>query len=142
MRTRGTVITSENGLALISVCHKEFCTGCGHHDADQEQVEIKVLDPVGVVAGQKIEFMVDSRRMLSSVLLVFWAPILAAALGAFAGGGLAQYLGLNKTMGMCILGAVSCIIILMIIYVIGKKIRPGDGFIIKRVIPKEELNCS
>jgi len=140
MKAKGTVLSSSGGLSKIRVQHGEYCANCGLHDPSQTQVELDVVDPIGVNPDQVVEFESKSSTMLPVMLLVFWLPILAAALGAFLGHLLANTINIERELPMSILAILFFIVGTLIVYKTGKRVKAGTGLTILRVVPEEEAN--
>ena len=104
MRTRGTVVRRAGETAWIRVCHGEYCTGCGLHSPEDEVVEVEVKDPIGARVGERVEFESDAARMIRTVLLVFWFPLVLAGLLAWAGWGISAGLEFSPELGAAVLG--------------------------------------
>lgn len=138
MFVRGTVLSHDGHLARVRICHGEYCGGCGHHSADQTQVELDATDPVGVRAGQRVELRNDPVRMLRMMLFVFWFPLLAAALGAWGGDVLAARVGASSAVLATLAGVLALAAAALAVRAVGQRTRPGTGLVVTRVIPDGE----
>lgn len=105
MKTRGTVLRQVGATAWIRVCHGEYCAGCGLHSPEDEFVDVEVKDPIGARPGDRVEFEADAGRMLRTVFLVFWLPLLSAGLLGWIGWGISGGVGLSSELGAGLLAA-------------------------------------
>ena len=141
MTTRGTVVRLASGTAWVRVCHGEYCGGCGMHSADDEFVEVEVQDSIGTQVGDKVEFESDTARMIRTVFLVFWFPLVAAGLLAWVGWQLAAGLALAPKLGAGVLAAAGLACAIAVVRGVEKRAEAGAGLTIARVVSEDELPC-
>jgi len=141
MKTQGTVVRRGGETAWVRVCHGEYCAGCGMHSPTDEFVEVEVKDPIGARVGERVEFESDAPRMIRTVLLVFWLPLILAALLAWAGWGASLRLGLSPGLGAAVLGLVGFASAIAVLRGIEVRTEAGAGLTIVRVVPDDELPC-
>lgn len=140
MRTRGTVVRRGERTAWIRVCHGEYCAGCGMHSPADEFVEVEVKDPVGTRVGEKVEFESDPARTIGTVLLVFWFPLISAALLAWAGWAASPRLGLPAGLGAAVLGLAGFASAIAVLRGVEVRTEAGAALTIVRVVPEDELS--
>ena len=89
MRQRGTIEAVSDGIAVISVvresacsgdCHK--CAGCG---AVTQTLQIRGINLIGAVKGDKVYVESSSGPVLWATALVYLVPILTFFLGYWLG---------------------------------------------------------
>lgn len=141
MKTQGTVVRRGGETARVRVCHGEYCAGCGMHSQADEFVEVEVRDPIGARVGERVEFESDAPRMIRAVLLVFWFPLVLAALLAWAGWGASLRLGLFPGLGAAVLGLVGFASAIAVLRSVEARTEAGAGLTIVRVVPDDELPC-
>jgi positive regulator of sigma E activity len=143
MKTRAKVIKSAGNIAWVRVCHGEYCAGCGLHSADEKLIDVPVRNLLKVNPGDRVEVVSDEGQMVRTMFLVFWFPLLFAALSAWGGFEVGAQIGWKDPSILSIaLGFVGFAIGLLIVYRIGKKTEAGTGLTISRVLLDEELTCS
>ena len=141
MRTRGTVVRRAGETAWIRVCHGEYCAGCGMHSAQDEFVEVEVKDPIGAGVGERVELESDAARMIRTVLLVFWFPLVSAGFLAWAGWGISVGLELSPELGAAVLGLAGFASAIAVVRGVERRTEAGAGLTIVRVAPEDELPC-
>ena len=141
MRTRGTVLRRAGDTAWVRVCHGEYCAGCGMHSPADEFVEVEVKDPIGARVGERVEFESDAPRMIRTVLLVFWFPLISAALLAWAGWEVSLRLGLSPGLGAAVLGLAGFASAIAVLRGVEVRTEAGAALTIVRVVPDGELPC-
>lgn len=75
-------------MATVLVQKKSACEGCagqGACHATPEGMEIRALNPVHAVTGQKVKVIMDSGAYLKGSLMVYGLPLLLFIIGALAG---------------------------------------------------------
>jgi hypothetical protein len=142
MRTRGTVLRRADETAWVKVCHGEYCGGCGLHSPEDEFVEVEVRDPVGTRVGDKIELESDTLRMIRTVFLVFWSPLISAGLLAWAGWLAFAALGFAPQLGAALLGLLGTACAIVAVLGVERRTEAGAGLTVVRVVPAPELACS
>jgi hypothetical protein len=141
MRTRGTVVRRAGETAWIRVCHGEYCTGCGMHSPEDEFVEVEVKDPIGARVGERVEFESDAARMIRTVLLVFWFPLISAGFLAWVGWGVSAGLELSPELGAAVLGLAGFASAIAVVRGVERRTEAGAGLTIVRLVPEDELPC-
>lgn len=141
MRTRGTVLRRAGQTVWIRVCHGEYCGGCGLHSPEDEFVEVEVRDPVGSRVGDRVEFESDAGRMIRTVFLVFWFPLVTAGLLAWAGWKVSTGLGLAPGLGAAVLGVAAFACAIAALRGVERRTEAGAGLTIVRVVPADEVPC-
>jgi positive regulator of sigma E activity len=126
----------------IKVCHGEYCGGCGLHSPEDEFVEVEVRDPLGTRVGDKIEFESDTPRMIRTVFLVFWFPLISAGLLAWAGWLVFAALGLAQQLGAVLLGLFGVTCAIVAVRGVERRTEAGAGLTVVRIVPADELLCS
>lgn len=139
MRTQGTVVRRGAETAWIRVCHGEYCAGCGMHSPADEFVEVEVKNPIGARAGERVELESDAARMIRTVLLVFWFPLIAAALLAWAGWEASLLLGLSPGLGAAVLGLAGFASAIAVLRGVEARTEAGAALTIVRVVPDDDL---
>jgi hypothetical protein len=134
MKTFGRVVGSEGQTARVRFCHREFCAGCGHHPPDAEIAEVEVKNPLKASVGDRVEVQSDTGRMLRVMLLVFWAPVLAAALAAWAGWEASLALGWPGTPFAAFCGLIGLGGAGFVVYRVDRSTAVGTGLTITRVV--------
>lgn len=134
MKTQGRVVRRTGATAWVRVCHGEFCGGCGHHSPSDTLADVEARDPVGVKVGQKVELTSDAGRMLQVMVLVFWVPLIAAALGAWGGSVAATALGLAPWVGATVCGLAGLVLAGGLVRKVDRSSAPGAGLTITRVV--------
>ncbi len=127
--------------AWIRVCHGEYCAGCGMRSAEDEFVEVEVVDPIGTRTGDKVEFESDAARMIRTVFLVFWLPVLATGLLAWAGWKISAGLEFSPGIGAVVLGVAGLGCAIATVRRVERRTEAGAGMTIARIIPGDELPC-
>lgn len=141
MKTRGTVVRRAGETAWIRVCHGEYCAGCGMHSQEDEYVEVEVKDPLGTREGDRVEFESDAARMLRTVFLVFWFPLVSAGLLAWIGWRISTGLELSPQLGAGLLGAAGFAAAIAVVRRVERRTEDGAGLTVARIIPEDELTC-
>lgn len=96
MREIGEVIGKKNGKAYIRVGRSGRCEDCvceagATPDGEERECSadnslvLVAEDPFDVEAGMQVEVELQSAKMISTVLLVFWLPLVLAGLGYWMG---------------------------------------------------------
>jgi positive regulator of sigma E activity len=141
MKTRGTVVRRAGGTTWVRVCHGEHCAGCGMHSPDDAFVEVEVGDSIGTQVGDKVELDSDAARMIRTVFLVFWLPLISAGLLAWGGWELSAGLQLAPELGAAVLAAVGFACAIAVVRGVEKRTEAGAGLTIVRVVSEDALPC-
>ena len=140
MKTRAKVIKSDGNIAWVRVCHGEYCAGCGLHGADEKLIDVAVRNLLKVRPGDRVEVVSDEGRMVRTMFLVFWFPLMLAALSAWGGFELGAKLGWkDPTIASIALGFIGFALGLLGVYRVEKKTEAGAGLTISRVLLDEEI---
>jgi positive regulator of sigma E activity len=124
----------------VRVCHGEFCGGCGHHSPDDKLADVEARDLVGVEVGQRVELQSDPGRMLGVMVLVFWVPLMAAGVAAWAGSQAALAMGAAPWVGAVACGLVGLVLAGALVRQVDKRSAPGAGLTIARIV--DRAGCS
>jgi positive regulator of sigma E activity len=135
------VVRRASGTTWVRVCHGEHCAGCGMHSADDEFVEVEVGDSIGTQVGDKVELESDALRMIRTVFLVFWLPLISAGLLAWVGWELSARLELAPELGAAVLAAAGFACAIAVVLGVEKRTEAGAGLTIVRVITEDALPC-
>ena len=96
-----TVVSWQNGIALVSCDVKASCNSCGSRVLNklgpQTSHTISVPSEQPLMAGQKVELGIAEGSLLSSAMLVYLSPLL----GLFIMGGVFQMLFGTDGAAMC-----------------------------------------
>ncbi len=89
----GLVVQAEPGKARVRVEARSSCEGCvcetdgGSCTADPSLL-LWAEDPLGVRRGMRVELWFKPWRMILTVILVFWLPLMLGGLGYWSGSSL------------------------------------------------------
>jgi positive regulator of sigma E activity len=143
MKTRAKVIRSEGDIAWVRVCHGEYCAGCGLHSAEEKLIDVAVRNLLKVNPGDRVEVTSDEGRMVRTMFLVFWLPLVLAASFAWLGFEVAVKLtSTDPKLVSAALALFGLIVGLFVVYRVGKRTEAGAGLTISRVLLDEEITCS
>jgi sigma-E factor negative regulatory protein RseC len=100
---RGRVIKSGQKYAHVITEKNDACGGCSSvHNCGTCMVASKVVtrvrNPIDAKEGDQIIVSLPTNILLKGAALLYLIPVAGVILGAFAGSGLASYLGLGETM--------------------------------------------
>jgi positive regulator of sigma E activity len=138
VKARGRVTSTDGDTVRVKVCHGEYCVGCGMHSPEDEHIEVEVQDPIGVQVGQRVEIGSDPGRMLRSLLLVFWVPLLAVGLLGWLGYAAAGKLGLPAVPGAIVFGVLGLAGAALLIRRAEKRTEAGAGLRILCIIRDDD----
>ena len=136
MREIGTVISSSNGTAMVQVPRTSSCEGCYGKECDcDEAIFVTATDPLNAPRGAKVEVNIQSGKMFSTVLVVFWLPLLFGLAGFFAVYFASLKLSGEPSEGLGILGAVigAALSIPLILWT-EKRTKKNRGFVITKIL--------
>ncbi|RJO73054.1 MAG: hypothetical protein C4523_02230 [Myxococcales bacterium] len=86
MNQIGTVVRLDGPLAIVESCRQNACEECREGSCETGSAFfLRALNNVGAKPGAQVEVRLSSGRMLGSVLLVFWLPLILGGLGYLAG---------------------------------------------------------
>ena len=142
MKVIGHVISVQNRQALVQVPREAHCDSCGCEEGERsacaadEALFITASDPIGVERGDKVEVQFGSTRMLGTILLVFWLPLLMGGVGYALGSLLGEALWGQPSEGLGALLAVTTLVpsVFLIVRVERKSRASAQGCRITRVL--------
>jgi len=111
------------------------------HSPDDQFVEVEVGDSIGTQVGDKVELESDAARMIRTVFLVFWLPLVSAGLLAWVGWELSAGLELAPELGAALLAAAAFAGAIAVVRGVEKRTEAGAGLTIVRVISEDGLPC-
>lgn len=98
----GTVIKIDSRGTWVKTTQSSACAGCSarsscHSRPGGKDMEVKVVNDVGAVEGDRILLGIETGPLLKATFLLYVFPILALMVGAFIGNGLAGRFGGDET---------------------------------------------
>jgi sigma-E factor negative regulatory protein RseC len=116
---RGTSMVTEEGViekifrqkAVIRIQKNSACAHCDSRGACQvisdKEMLIEIANDLQAKVGDHVEISVKESSLVKLSLLVFFLPIVALVVGAYAGGALADSLDIDSTLSSVLGGALA-----------------------------------
>jgi len=100
--------------AMVRIRKGSHCVSCGSRDACQilndEEMLIEVANELQAKAGDHVEINVPTRALLKLSLIVYFLPVAALIIGAYAGGALAQSFHVQSNLASIMAGGFAMVI--------------------------------
>ena len=143
MKQQGLVVKRMQNEVLVKVCRKAACEhnldgNCVH--GGEHDFFVTASDSTGVQPGQGVELTIASGKMLTTVLLVFWLPLILGGMGYWIAEASAARLSMEPAMWLNVLGAVFGVAVAIagIVLVERRTTLSRRGFYVSKVI---ETKC-
>jgi sigma-E factor negative regulatory protein RseC len=119
MQTQESSLTTEEGMiqrvsfnkAFVRIQRSSCCAGCSSRGACQvlsdKEMIVEVQNDLEASVGDTVELSVPTRSLLKLSLLVYFVPIVALLIGAYAGGRWAEALGMQSPLAAILGGALA-----------------------------------
>ena len=116
---RGTSMVTEEGViekifrqkALIRIQKSSACAHCDSRGACQvisdKEMLIEIANDLQAKVGDHVELSLQASSLVKLSLLVFFIPIVAFVVGAYAGGSLADFFDIESTLSSVLGGALA-----------------------------------
>lgn len=101
---QGLVLETTGKFAEVKVGRHSDCTNCGACPGSNHVI-VTANNRIGAKAGQRVEIEVKEVNVLTGAFTVFVCPLLAAAVGVFAGR-MAAIEGVGTEMPLQIMGGI------------------------------------
>jgi sigma-E factor negative regulatory protein RseC len=102
-------IAGEN--AVVRIRKNACCTSCSTRGAcevlNDKEMRIQVPNDIHGTVGDSVEISVPARSLLKLSLLVYFFPVVALVIGAYAGGMWAEALGMEDTLASILCGGLA-----------------------------------
>ena len=100
---------SRDGWAMVVTERDDACSNCEsaqfcHSLADCARMETRVLNRAKAEVGDRVIISLSSSSVFKSAMILYILPTLSLILGAIAGSGLHNYLGLGETGAAILFG--------------------------------------
>ena len=110
IKEQGTIKKIKRDKAVIRIQQTSACASCksrGSCNVSNREMLVEVINNLHAKEGDLVELSVPEGAVLKLSLLVYFMPILALIIGAFAGAAVAGSLRVDSTLAS-ILGGVLC----------------------------------
>jgi sigma-E factor negative regulatory protein RseC len=139
---KGIVEKTENGFAWVKAARKSACgtcaskSSCGFIDGGSQML-VKTTNTIGATKGDSVEFHMASELSLKCMFIIYIIPVLGLLIGALSAAPLADFLGLNATIGMVVFTLLFFVLAVGLSKNMISRIVSTDEFLpnIKRVFP-------
>ena len=137
MKQIGKVVKKDGNAAMVQIDRSMSCDHCGCGTCDDGNAfYVTVTDPIGAKAGDTVEVLIQSGKMIKTVLYVFWLPIALGVLGYWLGGLVSHAVSEHYSAWIAGISATIFVVLsIMLIVRFDKKTRTGNrGFVVTRII--------
>jgi sigma-E factor negative regulatory protein RseC len=137
----GQVVRIKGRQVVVRIQRKEACAHCGMCQDAGKGMEITLDNPLGAVAGDRVEVSMGDRMVWKASVIVYAIPLLFLLAGAALGYVLSPLLGAadrDLTAALCGIGSTALSYIL--VRSIDKKVSDKQGYRprITRILDEEE----
>lgn len=128
---QGTVVKTDNGVAVVKTRKSEACAGCASRNACNamgNDVEVEALNRIGAKQGDDVVLQIQTRPFLKATFILYLFPILCMMAGAMAGEKLAPAFDFDKSVLSAILAFASFFISIWIVKAKGKEMGKKEEY--------------
>lgn len=129
MRITGVVKKIEGTIAVVELCHKDYCGDCGHHNPNDALVTVRAQNIAGAKISDKVEVIANNKKQFVSLFLVLWFPIIFSAIGAWLGKEI-----IHNDLGIAVAGVLFFLVAIVLVYLIGRKVKVGSGLVVRKIL--------
>lgn len=101
----GIVVETKGQMAIVRAQRHGDCKDCGLCPG-QDAMMVEARNPVNAKVGQRVAFEIRQTNMLQAAFVVYLLPLLAALIGALAGGWISVKTGAGSKLLFQVIGGV------------------------------------